>query len=162
MAALARAWDRLIDALALLAALLFGAMAVYVSFDVVARYFFNAPTSWANDLSEYSLVWATFLAGPWLVRIGGHVRIDIVVEQLARPVNRVLGVVVSIAAAAVCAIGAWQTGVETADYYARGIVIAKIWALPQWLPYSAMPIGFGAMAIEFLRAARRGLRDRSA
>ena len=61
-AAAVRAWDRMIDALAYFAALLIGAMALYVSYDVVARYFFNAPTSWSNDLTEYSLVWATFLA----------------------------------------------------------------------------------------------------
>src|SRR5262249_14812960 len=133
MATLARAWDRLIDTLALLAALLFGAMAAYVSYDVVVRYVFNAPAIWANYLSEYSLVCATVLAGPWLVRIGGHVRIDIVVEQLSGRVNRILTVIVSIAAALVCAIGAWQTAIETADYYAREIVIAKIWAVPQWL-----------------------------
>src|SRR5690349_7421771 len=112
MAKIARAWDRLIDVAAALAALLLGAMALYVTYDVVVRYFFNAPPSWTNDLSEYSLVWATFLAGPWLVRISGHVRIDIVVDQLSPQLSGVASAVASIVAAIVCAIGAWQTGIE--------------------------------------------------
>jgi TRAP-type C4-dicarboxylate transport system permease small subunit len=154
----ARAWDRLIDALAFLAALLIGAMALYVSYDVVVRYFFNAPTSWSNDLTEYSLVWATFLVAPWLVRSGGHVRIDLLCEQLPTRVSRALAVAVSIAAAIVCLIGAWQTGIETWDYFRRDITIAKVWAVPQWLPYAAMPLGFALMSVEFLRAALRARR----
>jgi TRAP-type C4-dicarboxylate transport system permease small subunit len=158
MAAVARAWDRLIDALASFAALLIGAMALYVSYDVVARYFFVVPTSWSNDLTEYSLVWATFLAAPWLVRRGGHVRIDLLCEQLPPRLNNALSVVISIAAAIVCLIGAWQTAIETWDYYRRDIMIAKVWAVPQWLAYAAMPLGFALMSVEFLRAARRAAR----
>jgi TRAP-type C4-dicarboxylate transport system permease small subunit len=158
MVALARAWDRLIDALAFAAALLLGAMALHISYDVVLRYFFNAPTSWSNDLSEYSLVWATFLAAPWLVRRGGHVRIDILCERLSPGAGRILAAAVAALAAGVCAIGAWQTGLETWDYYRRGIMLAKVWAVPQWLPYAAMPIGFALMSVEFLRSVERAAR----
>jgi TRAP-type C4-dicarboxylate transport system permease small subunit len=157
---IARFWSGLIEALALIAALVLGAMALHVSYDVVARYFFDAPTSWSNDLSEYSLLWGTFLAVPWLVRNRGHVRIDLITELLSNRIKAVLEVIVSIAAAAVCVIAAWQTAVETWDYFRRGIMIAKVWELPQWIPYAAMPVGFGLAAIEFLRVAYRAGKGR--
>lgn len=151
-----RAWDRLVDALALIAALILGAMALHIGYDVAARYLFASPTDWSNDLSEYSLLWATFLAAPWLVRTGGHVRIDILTERLPARPNHVLAIVVALAGAAVCVVAAWQTGVETFDYWRRGTIFAKVWAVPQWIVYVAMPVGFVAMAVEFLRNAVRG------
>jgi len=154
-----RAWNGFVLVLAWVAALLIGAMALHIGYDVAARYFFNAPTSWSNDLSEYSLLWATFFAGPWLVRNGGHVRIDILVERLPSRASRVLAVAIALMATVICLIGAWETAVETWDYWRRGTAFAKVWAVPQWLPYVAMPIGFAAMAVEFTLSAGRSLRN---
>jgi TRAP-type C4-dicarboxylate transport system permease small subunit len=155
-----RLWDRLIDGLAVFAALLLGAMTLYVSYEVIVRYLLGAPTSWSNDLSEYTLVWSTFLAAPWLARRGGHVRIDLVIELLGPQTKRRLAVLVGVAAAAVCAIGAWETATETWSVYARGLVIARAWAVPEWIPYAAMPVGFALMVVEFLRGALRDMRAR--
>ncbi len=152
---LARAWDRLIGALAAFAALLLGAMALAIGYDVVMRYFLAAPTSWSNDFSEYTLVWATFLAAPWLARKNGHVRIDVFTSMISPAAQAWLGRAVGIGSAIVCAIGAWQTAAETWDVFARGLMVAKTWAVPQWLPYVAMPLGFALTAIEFARAALR-------
>ena len=83
-------------------------------------------------------------------------RIDILTERLPARPNHVLAIVVALAGAAVCVVAAWQTGVETFDYWRRGTIFAKVWAVPQWIVYVAMPVGFVAMAVEFLRNAVRG------
>src|SRR5688572_17601352 len=140
--AAARLWDRAVDALAIVAAVLIGVMALTITYDVVMRYALNAPTSWSNDLSEYTLVWATFLAGPWLARTSGHVRIDLFTSVLTGAAQaRLLGIA-ALASAAVCAVGAWQSAAETWDVFQRGLSVAKAWSVPQWLPYAAMPVGF--------------------
>ena len=46
-----RLYDRVIDALAIAAAAGLAAMALYVSYEVAARYFFGMPTNWTNDLA---------------------------------------------------------------------------------------------------------------
>jgi TRAP-type C4-dicarboxylate transport system permease small subunit len=61
---LSRAYDRLIVAMAYLAGLLIIGMSLWISYEVVARYVFLRPTIWAADLSEYTLLWSTFLAAP--------------------------------------------------------------------------------------------------
>lgn len=154
--ALTRIYDRLVNALAIAAAASLGAMAVYVSFEVVSRYFLGSPTNWTNDLAEYTMVWATFLLAPWLVRTGGHISIDIFVAAMRTKARRTVGIFVELAAAAVCAIGCWQSCITTYDVFERGLMVAKTWSVPQYLLYLPIPIGFGLMTIEFVRRAVLG------
>jgi TRAP-type C4-dicarboxylate transport system permease small subunit len=151
-----RLYDRVIDALAIAAAAGLAAMALYVSYEVAARYFFGMPTNWTNDLAEYTMVWATFLLAPWLVRTGGHISIEILVATMPPKTRRAIAVFVELAAASVCAIACWQTWLTTADVFARGLMIAKTWSVPLHLLYLPIPIGFGLMAVEFLRRAFGG------
>jgi C4-dicarboxylate transporter, DctQ subunit len=151
-----RIYDRVIDALAILAAASLAAMALYVSYEVGARYFFGTPTNWTNDLAEYTMVYATFLLAPWLVRSGGHISIEILVAALPAKLRRAIAVFVELTAAAVCAIACWQTCLTTYDVFLRGLMVAKTWSVPVYLLYLPIPIGFGLMAIEFVRRGLRG------
>ena len=45
-----------------LAALLYGASGVMLTYEVGARYLFIAPTSWASELSQLCLIYGTLLA----------------------------------------------------------------------------------------------------
>ena len=52
-------------------------MTLEMAYEVIARYFFNAPTKWSFDVS-YMLGGTFFLMGAcYTLRLGGHVRIDI-------------------------------------------------------------------------------------
>lgn len=159
---IARLYDRFIDALAIVAATSLGAMALYVSYEVAARYLFGTPTNWTNDLAEYTMVWATFLLAPWLVRTGGHISIEILVVAVPPRTRRAIAVFVDLAAATVCAVACWQTCLTTYDVFARGLMIAKTWSVPVYLLYLPIPIGFGLMAVEFLRRALGGAPARHA
>jgi len=45
-------------------------------YEVTLRYFFTAPTIWANDLTVMLFGVMFMLASPWCLRDGGHVRTD--------------------------------------------------------------------------------------
>lgn len=152
------AYEGLIHAMAVLGALILVGMSLWVTYDVVARYVFVSPTIWASDLSEYGLLWATFLAAPWVLRQEGHVRIEIIVERLPRQYRRAIGIVVSVVGAVVCVIFAWQTGLTTVDFFARDLMEARIWRIPQWIPYSVIPLGSAVLAVEFVARALRYAR----
>ena len=58
-------------------------LAVVVFYEVVSRYFFNAPTIWAYDLS-YMLYGALFMLGaPFALRRGAHIRTDMLWEKFS-------------------------------------------------------------------------------
>lgn len=155
-------YDRLINALAGIGALGMLGMALWITYEVVMRYVFSSPTIWAGDLSEYTMLWGTFLAGPWLAREGGHVSLDTLTSHLSPRRQRWLGIVASLVSAAVCAVLVWQGVDATVDAFNRGQMIARSWQVPRWLVWSAIPVGSFFMLIEFLRAAVRNARAEQA
>jgi len=155
---LVRFYDRLIVAMAYLAGLMILAMSLWISYEVVARYVFLSPTIWAADLSEYALLWSTFLAAPWVLRRDAHVRVEVFVDVLGLRAQRVLGFSVSLIAAIACAILALRSGFTVYDYYDRGLMIARIWQVPRFIPYMAIPLGSTILTIECLRRTAFYLR----
>lgn len=148
-----RIYDGLIVCLATVAGLILVGMSLWTTYEVVARYVFLQPTIWAADLSEYGLLWATFLAAPWVLRQDGHVRVEILIDALGPLWQRRLGLAVSLIAAVACAILAWRSGLTTYNYFEKGQMIARIWQIPRFLPYLAIPIGSALLTVEFLRRA---------
>lgn len=158
MAKLATLYDRLIAALAFLGALLMGGMALWITYEVLMRYFLQRPTFWAVDLSEYAMLWAAFLAAPWVLRREGHVRVEVFVEKLSPGRQRGLGILTSALGAIVCAIMAWQSAATVWDFYVRGTTVAREWQVPQFVVYLVIPFGSALLTVEFVRRAGRYLR----
>jgi len=155
---LAELYDRLVAALAFVGALLMGGMALWVTYEVLMRYFLERPTFWAVDLSEYAMLWAAFLAAPWVLRRGRHVSIELVVIRLGFKAQHTLGVATSLVGAAICAVMAWQGAFTVWDFYLRGVNFAREWQIPQHTVYLAIPLGSALLVVEFLLGAVRSLR----
>lgn len=126
------------------------AMSLWITFDVLGRNLFGLSAPWAFDLSEYSLVWMTFLAAPWVLLQDRHVRIEILVEILPPAVQRLLGIAVSLVAIAACGVLAWRTGSAAIDYYQHDIMMARIWRIPRIWPYVVVPLGSALLMLAFL------------
>lgn len=54
-----------------------------ISYEVVARYAFNAPTLWAQEVSTYLFGSFFMLGGAYVMRHDGHVRVDMVYSRLS-------------------------------------------------------------------------------
>ena len=81
MLAVSRAIDRFTEKSALLFAWLIGPLLVAVSWEVLARYALDAPTSWAYE-TIYALYAAMFMLGAaYALRVGAHVRTDFLWEK---------------------------------------------------------------------------------
>jgi TRAP-type C4-dicarboxylate transport system permease small subunit len=142
--------DVAIHVLAFLGAALVLAMSFWTAYEIVVRYVFLSPTSWASDLSEYSMVAITFLAAPWVLRKGAHVKVDLVIAKLADTVRQALFRITSLLSFAVCIAFAYYAGDTTLGYFLRNLYFAKSWAIPQWIPYAPIALGFFFLAAEFL------------
>jgi TRAP-type C4-dicarboxylate transport system permease small subunit len=158
VARLGAAYERLIAALAFVGAFLMGGMALWITYEVLMRYFLERPTFWAVDLSEYAMLWAAFLAAPWVLRREGHVRVEVFVERMRPEFQRRLGILMSALGALVCAVMAWQGAATVWDFYVRGTHVAREWQVPQFLVYLVIPIGSALLTLEFARRAGRYAR----
>jgi C4-dicarboxylate transporter, DctQ subunit len=160
---LPRAWSALLEGLALVAAILTAALTLAVVYEVVARYFFNRPTAWAVDFTEYALLYITFLGAAWALREGAHIRIEILTERLRPPQRLALGAVVSLLAAAVSAVLMGQGAEVTWEAYVMDQAMLKAWRIPRWVLILPITVGGLLLTIEFLRQAWgsvQGLRRR--
>ncbi|SVC17074.1 uncharacterized protein METZ01_LOCUS269928 [marine metagenome] len=130
-------------------------MSFWITYDVLARNLFGVASPWSFDLSEYSLVWITFLGAPWVLLQDRHVRIEILIDALPIHAQRKIGILVSVVAMVICAILAWRTSIAALGYFQNDIAMPRIWRIPRIWPYSIVPIGSTLLTLSF--ALRLGL-----
>jgi TRAP-type transport system small permease protein len=150
MTRLSAMFGRLLDALAIVAALILLAMVAIVTADIVLRNSTGGGFAWANEVSEYALYLMTLLAAPWLLRRGQHVRLDIIltlvparVAWLMEAAGDALGFCVSVVLV--------RYGLAmTADSARLGAITIKNLVFPEWWLLAPLPATFALLAIEFV------------
>ena len=156
-AGLARAYGRLLEACGLLAGGLFGLLAVLITVDIVIRNLGIGHLGWLLETSEYMLHVATFIAAPWVLHLGAHVRVDLLVNAV--PAR--LGIALELLADAIGAVAAGMLlyyGLDaTLKAHAGGWMIAKTVVLPEWPLLAVIPASMALLTIEFLLRIRRTL-----
>lgn len=155
-------WEWVTHALAWLSGLLIVALALLVTAEVVLRYFFKSPLGWSVEVSEYIVLFLTFLAAPWVLKYDQHVRVDVLVESLPNPARRVTRWVGNLIGLAACLILLYYSSVLFYESITTGAMVAKVFRVPRALLVGVIPVGSLLMAAYFLRAVLRGRFDMSA
>lgn len=140
------AWERLLEGLAALAALLLGVSALAITLDVVLRNVGLGTLPWILEVSEYVLPLATFLVAPWLLRRNEHVRLDILLSVWPRIGHVTNGV--GLAVCVVLVVYGVRTILNSAQ---QGAMVLKSVVFPEWWLYVPVPLCFGLLTIEFVR-----------
>lgn len=153
MRSLLRAIDWLTDASAALAAALLGVMVTSFWIEVAARYFFKAPTSWAQSVTSYALLASVMLMLPYLTRSGQHVGMSLVYEALPHRAAQALAGILAAVSVVVCLLSAWICGVETLRQYRESVLTTNSMFLPMWTISIFLVYGFALAAVHFLRQA---------
>jgi TRAP-type C4-dicarboxylate transport system permease small subunit len=143
--------DRLTKAGFALATVFIGVIAASFVYEVVARYFFNAPTAWSYAVGEYVLCAAIFLSAPEQARRGAHISITLIAEKLDPERARRLRLCISLIAAAACCVAAWITGAETLRQFEQDVTTLTSFPVPKWWISIFIFYGFLSSAIHFLR-----------
>jgi TRAP-type C4-dicarboxylate transport system permease small subunit len=160
-ARLAAAHDALTHAGFVGAAACLAAIVVAYCYEVVARYFFNAPTSWAGALASYALCGVVFLATPELTRKHIHIVINVLLDRM--PPKQVVHLqrAITVACAAACLFAAWVVGTTTVTQYKQGIQTILNWPVPKWPLTTVIAYGLLSAGIYFLRHLASGGRGRA-
>ncbi|MEA1946096.1 MAG: TRAP transporter small permease [Thermodesulfobacteriota bacterium] len=150
-----RILDRLMEGFAWLAGLLMMFSLITVCIDVVMRYFFNRPTGWVLQFSEYILLYIPFLAAAFVLREESHIRIDIVLNRLTGKARSLINMVTSLLSCLVLAILTYYGTYITIDFYQRKVPTLKYLKIPEFLVIMVIPIGCFLFSIQFIRRAYR-------
>jgi TRAP-type C4-dicarboxylate transport system permease small subunit len=110
------------------------AMMLTITYDVLARFLFAAPTDWAYPLNSVGVLTATMLAVPHLWATGHHISMDLVHRALPPAGRRVADVVTTVATCFLGAVLAVTAFRSMAVAYAGGLTGAGTFNIPLWIP----------------------------
>ena len=89
-----RLLERIIDKITGLAAVIGGVftgiMTLIVGYAVIARYIFNRPIGWSEEISVYLMVWAVFLGAAYTLKEDAHIGVDILITKAPVRIRRAL------------------------------------------------------------------------
>jgi TRAP-type C4-dicarboxylate transport system permease small subunit len=150
-----RFFGRLNHGLGLIVAVTIGLFALSISGDLAMRRLGLGNMPWLYEMIEYILYAGVFLAAPWVLREGAHVRVDLLLSALPRNAALQLERALDVTGAAVCAaLGyyGWQAGLEAFVGDSRQF---KTLIVYDWWLMAIFTVSLALLAIEFLLRLRR-------
>lgn len=155
---------RLNDCLGTLCGLGILIMGLILFYEVVSRYFFNAPTIWASEVAVLIFMWTMFCGAAYTLQEGKHVHIDLLIEHLPVSVVRGLKFLTSLAGTVFCALvtnQAWAMVGKAVKYNKHSPTPLNV---PMVIPLAAFVLGFAFLTVQFgfltLTAFRKGDGER--
>ncbi len=134
----------------LAAALMIVAAVVLVCQLVIVRYVLNASTVWQTETVIFLMVGATLVGMPYVQLIRGHINVDLLPLYLPpRPRRWLFLGCIAVQAAAVLVIGFYALELFL-EAWERNWRSASVWGPPLWIPYLAMPLGFGLLILQYV------------
>lgn len=124
-----------------------GAMLTY---EVIARYFFVKPTTWAAELSQLCLIWGCLLAMGWVLSQRHHITVNAVTNLLPRTLQKIciaISLVAMIAFSVIVMIWGWEIFY---DSWERGRTTGSLLNLPSWVAELSVPVGFALLTAQAL------------
>jgi len=149
MSRLSNAFGKLLNALAVAAALTLLAMVVMVTADILLRNLTRTGFAWSNEVSEYALYVITLLTAPWLLRRGQHVRVDLVLTLVPVRVAWLMEAAGDVLGFAVCLVMmryGFKMSIESA---VLDSITIKNLVFPEWWLLWPLPVCFALLAAEF-------------
>ena len=151
-------FDSFINFLGMLAIVIIVFSWLSVCFEVVMRYILKSSQIWVLEITEYGLLFITFLGAAWLLKKEGHIRMDLVINQLGPRKQALANMITSFLSAVTLLIIVWFTAGTTWDNFRQGILDNRFLELLKGPLLIIIPIGSFFFAIQFLRRSNEYLR----
>ncbi len=155
MSALLRAFAVVLEFFSTIFAIALGVLIVLMCVDIGIRNFRIGSLPWLIELTEYAMYAGTYLAAPWVLRLGSHVRVDAVLTALPKRHAVRLEQFVDLVGLGVALVLVWFGAAAVIDAWTSDLVARKTWNFDEWLLLLPIPISGALLSIEFaLRIAR--------
>ena len=143
--------DFVTKASSVLSAMALAAILILTLKEVAMRYFFNAPTTWANDVNQWFFALVVMLIVPEIARTNGHIAISVLVDRMPHRKRDVAMRVIAVLSCLMCLAAFYISGNETWRQFTSGITTMWVSPIPKWWISIVIPFGFLLSALQFLR-----------
>lgn len=142
--------SRTIDVMGILAGILLIFSVLSISIGVASRYLLDRPMAWVVEISEYSILYITFLIAAWVLKREGHVRMDLVFNRLSPRTQHMMGIITSSISAIVSFILFWYGLKVTWELFRTRYFTPTILELPKFVIVAIIFIGSLLLFFQFL------------
>lgn len=117
---------------------------------IFVRFVLNGSTVWQTEAVVYLMIGATLMGLAYVQKLRGHVNVDLIPLTLS-PRNRYLMFLVTSGLSIVIISIMLFYGYEHWHIaWKKGWTSDTIWAVRLWIPYLAIPIGFGLYLLQLI------------
>lgn len=138
--------DRLAKASGAAAAVALAAIGVVITAQIVAR-LAGRQIPAADDFAAWAMAASAFLALPYAMRHGDHIRVTLVLQFLPKGWEKGFELLASAIGFALAAWAAWHTVTFVYDSWQFDEVAQGMLKVPLWIPQLAMAIGMALLAL---------------
>ena len=132
-------------------------MMIVITYEVISRYLLNEPTTWSDEIASYLLIAIVFLGLAQNLRLGTHIRIDIITNMVSlrpRLWLELFAFAVGIIFSVMLVIGVW---IRFHNFWVRNTISDSPLMTSLWIPMVPVVLGslvlFLAMLAGFMSAA---------
>jgi TRAP-type C4-dicarboxylate transport system permease small subunit len=143
---------------AICGAIVLAAVAINIA-NVVGRYVFDAPVSWAEEVMSYMIIWGVFVAVGAITYQGTHLRMDLLVLSVRGWLAHALGALTVALMLACACFMMWQSFQIVRLYAATGETSMGA-RIPLVYAHTALLVGFVLMAAAAVARIRSYLTGR--
>ncbi|MCE8547026.1 TRAP transporter small permease [Ruegeria pomeroyi] len=117
---------------------------------IVVRFVLNGSTVWQTEAVIYLVIAATLVGLPYVQRLRGHVNVDLIPLSLAPRPRFLMAILTS--ALSIVIVGVMLVyGYEYWHFaWERGWRSDTVWGVRLWIPYLAIPVGFGLLLLQLI------------
>lgn len=117
---------------------------------IFVRFVLDGSTYWQTEAVIYLVIAATLVGLPYVQRLRGHVNVDLIPLALPGRARRVAALVTSGLSITIAAVMLWYGAEFWHVAFERGWRSDTIWGVRLWIPYLALPVGFGLFLLQLI------------
>lgn len=145
--------DKLTDKFGVLSAWMFFAIGMMVTYEVVMRKVFNAPTVWADEMARFFQIWAVYLAAAYVLKNRHLIRVEIFSDRLYARFASLLDALSLLVIALFCLVAIWYGGAIVVESIEQNRHTSTMLGVPKWMTETAIPLAFFLLLLQTIAEA---------
>lgn len=129
---------------------------------MVAKRAVGLQNSWELELSIELMIGAIFLASPYTLATGGHVKMDLLEAILPERLKHKLAFAAKLAGCLICVYLGWKGLLMTQHAFVTGERALGVWQPLAWPKYATIPLGMFMTAAQYASQLYQDLQVRRA
>lgn len=117
---------------------------------IFVRFVLNGSTVWQTEMVIYLVIAATLIGLPYVQRLRGHVNVDLIPLALPMKARRALAVLTLSLSIVIIGVMLWYGFDYWHFAWDRGWKSDTVWGVRLWIPYLALPLGFGLLMLQLI------------